>query len=391
MAFNPDVFRWAREHAGLEPEAASRALGIVAASLAAIERGDKEPTRTTLSKMAKVYHRPLLTFYLAEPPRTGDRGDDFRTVVADRSVEAEADIDALVRDLRARQGLVRSVLEEDDDTRSLAFVGSARMDQGVAALAASMEQLLGLTRVQYRSQPNAESAFSLLRQRVEAAGVFVLLIGNLGSHHSAIPVEAFRGFAIADPIAPFIVINDGDAKAAWSFTLLHELAHLWLGATGVSGGGASEVKIERFCNDVAAEFLLPRADVMSLNVAGLGLDAQMALVAEHANRWRLSRQMLAYGLYKAGRLDLPGWQALEAAIRTSWTAERRREKEQLKGSSGGPSYYVVKQHRLGRAMLDFARRYTDAGALSPSKAAKVLGVKPRSVHPLLAIAGASAT
>jgi Zn-dependent peptidase ImmA (M78 family) len=101
-----------------------------------------------------------------------------------------------------------------------------------------------------------------------------LLAGNLGSHHSAIPVSAFRGFAIADPIAPFIVINDGDAKAAWSFTLLHELVHLWLGATGVSGG-VPEMQIERFCNEVAGAFLLSPVDLQALQVVGDDLDAQI--------------------------------------------------------------------------------------------------------------------
>ena len=151
--------------------------------------------------------------------------------------------------------------------------------------------------------------------------MFVLLAENLGSHHSAIPVSAFRGFAIADPIAPFIVINDGDAKAAWSFTLLHELAHLWLGATGVSGG-VPEMQIERFCCDVAGEFC--------------------------------------------------------------GAAEWRREKDRPKGA-GGSSGYGRAAHRLGHAMLDFARRYTEAGALSPVKMAKVLEVAPRSVYSLLAL------
>jgi Zn-dependent peptidase ImmA (M78 family)/DNA-binding XRE family transcriptional regulator len=385
MVFNPEVFRWARESAGLEPEAAARAIGIVPTSLIAIEQGEKEPSRTTLSNMARVYRRSLLTFYLPAPPRKGDRGEDFRTVVADRTVEAGADVDALVRDLRARQSLVRAVLEDDEDVRPLAFVGSASMNDGVPALAKSIEQMLGVTRAQYRAHKDAESAFALLRERAEHAGVFVLLIGNLGSHHSAIPVEAFRGFAIADPIAPFIVINDGDAKAAWSFTLLHELAHLWLGATGVSGGGAPEKKIERFCNDVASEFLLPGADVQAIDVAGLDLDSQISVITDHANHWRVSRQMVAYGLFMVGRITLEAWRALEAGIRERRVAERRRDKDQLKDSSG-PSYYVVRRHRLGDAMLDFARRYTDAGALSPSKAAKVLGVKARSVYPLLAIA-----
>ena len=214
----------------------------------------------------------------------------------------------------------------------------------------------------------------------------MLLVGKLGRHHSAIPVEAFRGFAIADSIAPLVVINDGDAKAAWSFTLLHELAHLWLGATGVSGGGSPELQIERFCNDVAGEFLPPRSDVETINVARLDVNAQIAVISEHVARWRVSRQMMvAYGLYKAGRVSLEAWKALEASIRALWVAERRREKELARMKKGaGPSYYVVRRHRLGHAMLDFAHRSMDAGTLSPAKAAKVLGVKPRSVYPLLA-------
>lgn len=383
MAFNPEIFQWARESAGLEREDAARAIGIVSKSLVAIEQGEKEPSRTTLSKMAKVYRRSLLTFYLPKPPRKGDRGEDFRTVVADRTLEADADVDALVRDLRARQRLVRAVIEDDEDVQPPVFVGSASMDDGVPALVKSIEQMLGMTREQYRAQKDPESAFAILRECVERAGVFVLLIGNLGSHHSVIPVEVFRGFAIADPIAPFVVINDSDARPAWSFTLLHELAHLWLGATGVSGGGAPEMKIERFCNEVASEFLLPRAEIQMIDVADLDFDEQIALIAEHANRWRVSRPLVAYGLFKSGCISLDAWRALDAGIRERWLAERRREKEKPKNSSG-LSYYVVRRHRLGHAILDFARHYTDAGILSPSKAAKVLGVKPRSVYPLLA-------
>ncbi len=382
MAFNPDVFRWARETAGLDLQAAAHAIGVVPASLTAIETGEKIPSRAKLAQMAKAYRRSLLSLYLPAPPPKGDRGEDFRTVVAERSILAEADVDALVRDLRARQSLVRAVLEEDEDAKPLEFVGSATIDVGVQRLTKSLEELLGVTRAQYRAAKDAEDGFTLLRERAERAGVFVILAGNLGSHHSTVPVEAFRGLAISDRIAPFVVINDGDAKAAWSFTLLHELAHLWLGASGVSGG-TPELRIERFCNDVAAEFLVTREDLQSIRLQGLGLEAQIAEITLHARQWRVSRQMVAYGLHKVGLLSIEEWKALEGSIRALRAAESRREKERRVGASG-PSYYVVRRHRLGRAMLDFARRYTDAGSLSPSKAAKVLGVKARAVHPLLA-------
>ena len=88
----------------------------------------------------------------------------------------------------------------------------------------------------------------------------MLLLGNLGSYHTNIPLEIFRGFAVADALAPMIVINDQDAKTAWGFTALHELAHLWLGSTGVSGGDPA-VQIEQYCNDVAGEILLPAAEL----------------------------------------------------------------------------------------------------------------------------------
>jgi len=389
--FNPEVFRWARESAGLALDEAARAVGVAETSLKAIEAGEKEPSRTMLSNMAKAYRRSLLTLYLAAPPKKGDRGEDFRTVVEEQTIEAEADVDALLRDLRARQRLVRAVLEEDEDARPLEFIGSVNMGVGVSAVREAIERLLGITCTEYRAQKDAEGAFNLLREKVERAGAFVLLAGNLGSHHSTIPVGAFRGFAIADPLAPFIVINDGDARAAWSFTLLHELAHLFLGATGVSGGGVPEKKIERFCNDVAGEFLLPKVDVQSISLSDLDIDAQIATISIHADRWRVSRQMLAYGLYKADKLTLEAWKLLSAEIHGRWITERRRAKEIAKTKkTNGPSYYVVRRHRLGSAMLDFARRSMDAGTLSPARAAKALGVKPRSVYPLLARVGSVA-
>ncbi|HEU4622360.1 MAG TPA: XRE family transcriptional regulator [Burkholderiaceae bacterium] len=384
MAFNSEIFKWARESAGLELVDAARAISIAPASLEAIEKGQKEPSRNTLLNMSKAYRRSLLTFYLPRPPRKGDRGEDFRTVVAERTRQADAAVDALVRDIRARQNLVRAVLEDEEDIQPLSFIGSASVNDGVLALTKIIENTLGITHQQYRDQKNPERAFALLRDKVEKAGVFVLLIGNLGSHHSTIPVEAFRGLAVADSIAPFIVINDSDAKTAWSFTLLHELAHLWLGATGVSGGATSETKIERFCNDVASEFLLPREYVETIEIGGLDRDAQIQTISSFANRWHLSRQMVAYSLYKTGRISLDAWRMLDRTIRERWAAERRREKDRLKEEGGGPTYYTVRRQRLGPAILEFARHYINNGILSPTKAARVLGVKPRNVYPLLA-------
>jgi Zn-dependent peptidase ImmA (M78 family) len=278
--------------------------------------------------------------------------------------------------------MVRNILLDDDAHQRLSFVGSASMAPGIDAVLASIRSTIRLDAAEYRAQASPESAFALLRSRVEAVGIFVLLIGNLGSHHTAIDVEAFRGFALADDIAPFIVINDQDAPAAWSFTLLHELTHLWLGKTGVSGR-SPDLQIEKFCNDVAAAFLLPSGE---LPLVGLNLDtrAEIAagLISEFATRRHLSRTMVAYSLYRSSIVTEATWRTLATWFLAQWRKSRAAKRERQK-DGGGPSYYVVRRHRLGPALLHLVSRSLEDGELTPTKAGKVLGVKPRSVGPLL--------
>lgn len=388
-AINPHILTWARESAGLSLEEAAHRIGLAEARgisptdrLAAIEAGDVPLTRPLLLKMSKQYRRPLLTFYLREPPTRGDRGEDFRTI-PDRDRSSDALVDALVRDVRARQGLVKAILEDDEDVRPLRFVGSARMAQGVEVVSQAIRREIDLDLAEYRAQRTPEAAFALLREAVEKVGIFVLLAGNLGSHHTNLNVESFRGFALADEIAPFIVINDQDARPAWSFTLLHEVAHLWLGATGISGGFPDSAT-ERFCNDVAGSLLLPAAELAQLRLHHEG-DLAIAAreISDFAQERHLSRSMVAYRLFGQGQLSRPEWQALATSFRLQWQRARAAQRERQREAEGGPNYYIVRRHKVGPALLKFAARSLNSGFLTPTKAGKVLGVKPRSVAPLL--------
>jgi len=385
---NPNIVRWARETAGFSPEQAASALGLkntktrrAVERLAALEEGHEQPSRSLLNSMAQKYRRPLVTFYLETPPKAGDRGEDFRNV-PDRLKESESLVDALVRDVRARQATVRDLLL--DDGESVGFVNSMNMEQGVDAVLASIKRTINLEVAEYRAARSPESAFALLRSHVESAGIYVLLIGNLGSYHTAISVEAFRGFALADDVAPFVVINDQDAVTAWSFTLLHEVAHLWLGKTGVSGR-YSDLKIEKFCNDVAATFLFPSSELDAVGVtADLPTERIVELIDEFASARHLSRTMVAYRLYRASKISEADWRTLSAWFLAQWSKARDAKREKQKEGTG-PDYYVVRRHRLGNALLTLVARNVQEGLLTPTRASKVLGVKPRSVAPLLGL------
>jgi len=383
----PEILRWARESAGFSLGRAAESIGLkdnrdetAGERLAALEGGGRQPSRTLLLRMAQKYRRPLLTFYLSAPPPKGNRGEDFRSV-PDKQTESEPLVDVLVRDVRARQAMIRDILLDDEAHQRRSFVGSATMADGIEAVLESIREIISIDIAEYRDQPTPEKAFALLRSRVESSGIFVLLLGNLGSHHTAIGVEAFRGFALADDIAPLIVINDQDAVVAWTFTLLHELAHLWLGQTGVSGR-SPDLQIEKFCNDVAAAFLLPARELKLVGVRpSESTQSVLRQIDAFAEERHLSRTMVAYSLYRASVINETTWRAVASWLLVQWRKNRDAKRERRKDSK--PNYFVVRRHRLGSALLQFVARNIQDGNLAPTRASKILGVKPRSVAPLL--------
>jgi Zn-dependent peptidase ImmA (M78 family) len=387
---NPAVLRWARTTAGLQEAEAAAKINLAAARgqtaeerLQALEEGDEVPSRPLLLRMAHAYRRPLLTFYLSKPPRVVSRGEDFRTLPDEEAAEDEPVLDALLRGIQARQGMVRAALEDEGVTIQHDFVGSASMDDGVDALVENIREQLDLPLTEFRKARTAEDAFDTLRAVVERKGVFVLLVGDLGSHHSALDAEVFRGFALADNVAPFIVINDRDARAAWSFTLMHELAHIWLGYTGVSGG-SPEQRIERFCNDVASEYLLPEREAVRLEVNARGSTRELAeQITGFASRFRVSSSLVAYKIYRLGKINVDQWRSLRRYFKQLWLSERERRRGSDNEDSSGPTYYVVRRHRIGKALLSTTARLMANGDLTTSKAAIVLGVKPNQVSPLM--------
>ena len=331
---NPDILRWARETAGLTREEAARKLAIADTKTAmavdrlrAMEDGERPPTRAMLSRMARQYHRPLVALYLSEPPGRANWGRDFRAPSTDRSARDEAVLDALVRNVQARQGLLRSaMLDDDEHLAPLRFLGSATIDTPVTRVVADIGDTLGLQPAEFRAASNPDEAFRLLRSHTEHAGIFVLLLGNLGSHHTDLDVEVFRGFALVDDFAPFVVINPKDSAGARSFTLLHELAHLWLREPGVSAGDPTD-PVEVYCNRVASSFLLPDTELEALRTVG-----------------------------------------------------RKRERQRLAGRDAGLDHGVLVRHSLGSRLIDLTFRLEASGSLSATKVGRVLGVNPRNAH-----------
>ena len=388
---NPEILRWARDTAGLDVERASQLLGFrdgkrrsAAQRLRALEEGAEEPSISVLDKMSVRYRRPPIVFYLPSPPVGEELAARFRSAPRDLTPAEQGQLNAFVRDLRTRQDLLRDALEDSGDAEPVDWIGSLHEGAGPSAIASRIREILNFNLGAYRAERSAEAGFDLLRELAEAAGIFVLLQGDFGSSQSALSTKLFRGLSLADRVAPFVVINPSDATAARSFTLLHEMVHLVLGQSEFANP-ASEDHLEQLCNDVAGSLLLPECDVRELVALSQGrdIDSLADEIHELARRWRVSSSMVAYRAARSGYVVWEEFRALLATFETRWRKIETARRKAAAAANGGPSYYVVRRHRLGDALVRRTKQLWRAGELTTSRTGIVLGVRATNVHALL--------
>ena len=380
---NPEILRWAREESGLSIEdAAQKASVAEKKTLSAPDRlcqwetGADKPTYNQLKKLAQIYYLPILTFYLKKPPVTSEPLPDFRTVGDHPPKQNDPLLSAFIRKITVQQQGIITLLTDDGPPEKRRFIGRFRIDDNPTEIAKDLRRELGLTFADQRRLKDKESLFKKLRHCAEEQGIFVTLDSDLGSHHTALEADSFRGIALADPIAPFIVINPKDARAAHNFTLVHELAHLWLGKTGISDCSAfaqdNTQELEKVCNKVATEFLAPRAAIETAWRESKDRDLTNA-IEEIAKDFSISRAAVAHRLWTLNFITKEQWWSLYNSYQKQW----KESKEKNKNQKGGPNYYTLKKNQLGSSIIKTVLGALDSGELTYTRASQILGVKAK--------------
>ena len=369
----PKLLRWARERSGF----GLSALAYRFPQLAAWERGIERPTLKQLERFAKATHTPIGYLFLQEPPVERLPIPDFRTVGNEHIKRPSPDLLDTIYLCQQRQEWYRDFARLAGD-EPLAFVGSLQVTGDVIQMAALIRRALGFDVDERRRIPTWTDALRRFIEQADEMGVLMMVSGVVGSNNRRkLDPREFRGFALADDLAPLVFINGADTKAAQMFTLAHELAHLWLGQSAVSDAQASLVPddsdakaslapehlVEHWCNRVAAELLVP------LEVLRAEYDQRADLRHETdrlARRFKVSTLVILRRIHDAGGLTREQlWAAYEAELQRLQTIR--------KGSGG--DFYLTLGARVSKRFARALVVSTLEGQSSFTEAFRLLGFK----------------
>ena len=363
----PELLRWARQRAGLGIDALAGRFP----KLNAWERGEIRPTLKQLERFSKATFTPIGCFFLREVPVERVPIPDFRTVAGEGLDRPSANLLDTIYLCQQRQDWYREFVRSAG-IEPVDFVGSSQLDDDISEAAVRIRRFLGFDIEERRRLPTWTDALRRFIGQADARGVLVMVSGD--SRRSLDPQE-FRGFALADPTAPLIFINGKDTKAAQMFTLAHELAHLWLGSSGVSDVEAAEIgdqETERWCNRVAAELLVPLLPLKAEYSARAPLSDELNRLAR---RFKVSTLVILRRIHDAGFLT-------RHAFRSAYAAEIDRLGG-LPGGKGG-DFYLTLGARVSQRFARAIVTSTLEGQTSFSESFRLLGFRKMETFSKLA-------
>lgn len=295
----PSLFAWATERSGLDPADLSRRFP----QLEKWERGERLPTLKQLEDFARATHTPVGLLLLPEPPEEPLPIPDFRTLGDTELARPSPELLDTIHICQQRQDWYRDFARSQGQP-PLGFVGSLDPSLDVQSAAETIRRRLdfGLNaREGFRTWTDALTG---LAEQAEEVGLLVMINGVVGSNTSRkLDPAEFRGFCLVDEIAPVIFINGADTKAAQIFTLAHELVHVWLNRPGVDNPvphERAEHAVERWCNEVAAELLVPKSRLREDFNRAADLREEAGRLAR---RYKVSTLVVLRSAFDAGLLD----------------------------------------------------------------------------------------
>lgn len=369
----PNVLRWARESARMSEEIAASKVSVSAEKLIEWENGISQPTIHQAETLAKAYRRPFALFFLPEIPRDFQPLQDYRRKTAKPLGTASIFI---IREIQQKQSWIRDVYEENHD-KQLPFVGKYSIKDNPIDVANDILSTLNINPLKY----TFEKPIREWIEKAESKGIF---ISRTSFIHSRLKLdsEEIQGFTIADTYAPFLFVNSEDWDAPQLFTLVHELAHIWIAESGISNEIEPEIRfkeslhpVELFCNSVAANALMPTYIMTGINPS---VFRSIREVFKTSKLIGVSLFAFIFRAYQLDLISLDKYRALkrEADLEFEEFLIREEEKKARQiDQKGGPSPYLLRLNKNSRLFTQIVLDAFRGGFIEPTQASSLLNTQ----------------
>ena len=367
QGINPDIVRWARERSGYTLHEIAKSFKKDITTISNWESGAAAPTYVQLEKLADKYKRPVAMFFFPEPPQE----PDFVNQLALRSTEIEQldpGIRVLLRQAYARQLSLMELNMGVNPAETKIFQDlHPQLDNSPTELAQQTRAYLDISVETQASWNGTREALENWREQVEEKGIFVF--------KDAFRDESVDGFCLVHEQFPVIYLNNSRSSARQIFSLFHALAYLLLGENGITRGiNPIGEQIEVFCNQFAAEFLVPSGDLETrFNDSPYDDNA----IDELAGYYKVSRPVILLRLVNRGILTQDDYRQKTA----QWTEEYE---SRLEGRAGGESPgrgndYNTYAVYLGYRFMELAFSRYHQGQCSIEELADHLSIKVKNL------------
>ncbi|WP_232731941.1 ImmA/IrrE family metallo-endopeptidase [Confluentibacter lentus] len=339
------------------------------------EEGTNQPTIRQAQTLAKAYKRPFALFFLPEIPRDFQPLQDFRKSGSKTLTTSSIFI---IREIQQKQAWISDVYSENHEEK-LSFVGRFSIKDNPQVVAKDILDTLKINPSLYKTE-------NPIKEWIDAAEKNGVFVSRTSFIHSRLKLdsEELQGFAIADYLAPFIFLNSDDWNAPQLFTLVHELAHIWIAETGISNEVEPNLKhkdkfhpVELFCNEVAANALMPKETVFSFDISSFQNSKDIFKIAKQLG---VSSFALLVRALNLNIISTPTYQKLKKQADIDYAQylkkeAEKKEKQKEKDKPGGPNYFLLQLNRNSRLFTQTVLDAFRGGFIEPTLASNLLNVQ----------------
>jgi len=363
------VLKWLIESSGWTREEIAKRLEVTPQNIEKIESGEKKATLRQLEELSAIFKRPLAAFLLSKPMPEKPKPKDYR-MLPDKINKFDKKTVLVMRKTRRLQELTKE-LSRNIDYETKSKLAKTNISEEPENIALNFREKFDLTEEKQRKFKTTYELFNYLRNILEDLNIFTFQF--------SMPVEDARGFVFTDEAPNVIVVNTKDSIEARLFSLMHEFAHILLGESAIDLPDATfayKDDIEKWCNQFASSFLLPKEIAKAAFESTKADLTQRDTLKTLSNRYKVSKAMLLLNMLKLGYIEKKGYEAI--------LSQYKGEGKPVKREGGGGIPSDIKcLSEVGNKFVSIVANNYDREHITYTDALNYLSIKAKSFDKVL--------